>query len=96
MKSALELAMEKADRMGGGKAKKLTEKQKREIAEIRSKAEAKIAELRIMMDEKVARLSAAGAEGMAAIDELKRGFTSEKSGIEEEAEREIEKLKGKN
>lgn len=96
MKSALELAMEKADRMGGGKTKKLTAQQKKEIAEIRSKAEARIAEIKIMMDEKVNRLSAAGAEGEAAIGELKREFASEKSKIDEEAERSIEKLKGRD
>ena len=56
MKSALELAMEKADKVTGG-VKSLTASQKERIAEIRSIAEAKVAEDTIMLDKKLKSLA---------------------------------------
>lgn len=53
MKSAKELAMEK---LGIGEGKKLTDSQKKEIAEIRQKAKAKRAEEEIMLQNKIAEL----------------------------------------
>ncbi len=53
MKSAKELAMEK---LGIGKEKKLTDSQKKEIAEIRQIAKAKRAEEEIMLQNKIAGL----------------------------------------
>ncbi len=53
MKSAIELAME---RSGGGDRGKLTEAQKKEIAEIRSRAKARMAEEEIMFQKKTASL----------------------------------------
>ncbi len=53
MKSAKELAMEK---LGIGKGKKLTDSQKKEIAEIRQKAKAKRAEEEIMLHNKIAEM----------------------------------------
>jgi len=63
VKSAIELAMEKT---GGGDRKKLTEAQKKEIAEIRSRANARMAEEEIMFQKKTAGLPA--GEAKAAIE----------------------------
>jgi len=49
LKSALELAMEKAKKLGGEEAVPLSSKQKEEIAEIRKIYAAKIAEVEILI-----------------------------------------------
>ena len=52
LKSALELAMEKADKMGGDEVPTLTGEQKEEIANIRKIYEAKVAEVEILVQDK--------------------------------------------
>ena len=52
LKSALELAMEKAKRMGGEEAVSLSSNQKEEIAEIRKIYAAKFAEVEILVQDK--------------------------------------------
>jgi hypothetical protein len=52
LKSALELAMEKASKMGGEDIPSLSPDQKREIAEIRKVYEAKFAEVEILVQDK--------------------------------------------
>jgi ribosomal protein L23 len=52
LKSALELAMEKADKMGGDEIPILTGEQKVEIASIRKIYEAKVAEVEILVQDK--------------------------------------------
>jgi hypothetical protein len=52
LKSALELAMEKASKMGGDDIPSLSPDQKREIAEIRKVYEAKFAEVEILVQDK--------------------------------------------
>ena len=55
LKSALELAMEKAKKMGGEEAVSLSSNQKEEIAEIRKIYAAKIAEVEILVQDKEKR-----------------------------------------
>ncbi len=52
LKSALELAMEKADKMGGNEIPTLTREQREEIAQIRKVYEAKVAEVEILVQDK--------------------------------------------
>jgi len=52
IRSALEIAMEKAQKMGGEEVVSLSADQKREIAEIRKVYKAKIAEVEILVTEK--------------------------------------------
>ncbi len=52
LKSALELAMEKADKMGGDSIPVLTGEQREEIAQIRKVYEAKFAEVEILVQDK--------------------------------------------
>ena len=49
LKSALEIAMEKAKKMGEGEIASLTEEQKKQIAEIRKAFTAKLAEAEILI-----------------------------------------------
>lgn len=84
--------MEKSEKLGG--AKKLTNEQKEEIAEIRRVSEAKIAELTIMADEKLEKLMGAeGEEYAVARDELTKELIREKAKIEDKTERSIEKVR---
>ncbi len=92
MKSALELAMEKSEKLGG--AKKLTKNQKNQIAEIRKVSEAKIAEITIMANEKLDKLMGAEGEELSAVrDEVTNELIREKAKIEEATERKIEKVR---
>ncbi len=84
MKSAIELAME---RSGGGDKRKLTDTEKKEIAEIRSKAKAKVAELEIMFAQKSALI--AGPE----LDALKERHFGEIKKVERKREAEAEKVR---
>ncbi|MBI4665805.1 MAG: hypothetical protein HY751_05265 [Nitrospinae bacterium] len=92
MKSALELAMEKAAKLTGGELKSLSASQKAAIAEARSKTEAKIAEAKIMLDEKMKKI-AGRPEYAAALEEAKENFRQEKTRVEEALEREIEAIR---
>ena len=58
MKSAYELAMERLEKQSP--AVKVTEKQKREIAEIDSQFKAKIAERELFLNDQIAKARAAG------------------------------------
>ncbi len=52
LKSAYELAMEKAKKMGGDDLPSLSPEQKEEIADIRKTFEAKVAEVEILVQDK--------------------------------------------
>lgn len=52
LKSAYELAMEKAKKMGGDEIPSLSPEQKEEIANIRKTFEAKVAEVEILIQDK--------------------------------------------
>lgn len=55
LKSAWELALEKANKMGGDDVPSLTSDEKQEIAEIRKVYEAKFAEVEILVQDKEKR-----------------------------------------
>lgn len=85
--------MEKSEKLGG--AKKLTDNQKEEIAEIRRVAEAKKAELTIMADGKLDKLlgAAEGDELVLVRDEVTNELIREKAKVEEKMERAVEKVR---
>lgn len=73
MKSAYEIAMEKM-RASSGPERKLSEKQKKQIADIDSRYNAKVAEAKLNFDQKIAgapRTERAGVE-QERVDELAR------------------------
>lgn len=84
MKSAIELAMERS----GGGDKKLSDAQKKEIAELRSKEKAKKAQEEIMFKEKSAALPP-GPER----EELEINYAGDIAKIEAETESQIEKVR---
>ena len=65
MKSALELAMERADAAVGGENIKLSDEQKTAIDEIRKLYEAKWAEKELQINERTAKLRRENPEGLA-------------------------------
>lgn len=91
-KSAYELAMERLrrkDAEAGVVAGTLSDAQRAEIAEVRSRAEARIAELRILHQSTVAALFDPEARALAEAD-LRR----EVQRAEEDRERRIAKIRG--
>lgn len=90
LKSAVELAMEKMER-GEGTVEKLSDDQKEQIAEIRSRYRAKIAEAEISLQSKIKK--ARGQGDMAAIEMMQQDFASERQKFEERMEREIRKVR---
>lgn len=89
MKSAIELAMEKANEIDGGKGKVLTYDQKKKIGEIRNIAESKIAEAQIMRDDKIAKLGG----NFEAVEGEKAKFRYDQTKIEEDTERKVAKVR---
>ena len=92
MKSAVELAMEKAGKLADSGRGPLTDDQKARIAELRKKAEAKIAESQIMLADKIAKLGTQPGS-QAAVEEAEDNVRRQKAKIEEETERKIEKIR---
>ncbi|HLV02316.1 MAG TPA: hypothetical protein VKZ59_13680 [Acidobacteriota bacterium] len=90
LKSAIELAMEKVER-GDGTIEKLSDDQKAQIAEIRSKYRAKIAEAEISLQSKIKKARIQG--DIAAIEMARQDFASERQKLEERMEREIRKVR---
>ncbi|MBI4828620.1 MAG: hypothetical protein HY804_07395 [Nitrospinae bacterium] len=88
MKSALELAMEKSARLTGDK--KLSEAQKKEIAELRRIGEAKIAEAEIMCQKKLGETGGDPAAAAALAEQLRR----DREKINEQTERKIAGVRG--
>ena len=90
-KSAVELAMEKLRARDDFKEVKLTDEQKAEIADIRSRCRAQIAELEIQLQGKLPLIgSFEEAEILQA--ELKK----EKARLEEEMEKKVSKVRAQN
>jgi len=87
MKSALELAMEKT---AGKAGTKLTDKQKKDIAEIRSVAKAKAAEEEIMARDKLASL--ADPQAAATLKEQSAALVRR---ILEKAEGKVEEIRSR-
>lgn len=93
LKSALELSLERSDKMAPElkKQKKLTKKQKLEIAEIRNEYAAKIADRDVMFQDKIRKLPEQfPPEELEAVKaELEKQFRAEKKSLEEEMEKEV-------
>jgi len=82
-KSAVELAMEKL-RADGFEEKKLTDNQKSEIADIRSRCRAKVAEFEIQQE---AKMRAVGS--MEELELLRAEVSQEKARLEREMETKV-------
>ena len=89
-KSAVELAMEKLRARGDYEEVKLTDKQKAEIADIRSRCRARIAELEIQHE---GTLRAVGSFEEAEV--LRAELKKEKGRLEEEMERKVSKVRAR-
>jgi hypothetical protein len=89
MKSAYELAMERLSKTAP--AVKLTDKQKKDLAEIDSKYAAKFAERELLLKDEFAKAAEKGdAETM---EQLQRQLASDRKTIEAEREEKKEKLR---
>ena len=89
MKSAYELAMERLNKQGP--QKKLTEKQKNELAELDSRYAAKIAEREIFLKGELAK--AAGNGDFEACEQLEKQIVSERKTLRAELEEKKEKVR---
>jgi hypothetical protein len=87
MKSAYELAMSRLEK--DAPAHKVTDEQKRLIAEVDSEITAKIAEKRIFLDGEIAK----AAGDTLAQNELRRQLASEIARLEEKREERKEKIR---
>ena len=97
LKSAWELSLERSDKLAPElkSQKKLTEKQKRDISEIRKEYTAKIADLDITSQDKIRKLSdrVRPEEIEAKKLELEEQFQFDKKTLEEEMEKEVEAVR---
>lgn len=91
MKSAYELAMERLEKSSPSVA--LTEKQKKEIAEIDSMYRAKIAEKELFLKDQIRKNQAAGK--FDEVESLEKQLASEIRRLQEECEAKKEKLRAK-
>jgi len=82
MKSAYELAMERLNKQSP--PVKLTERQKREIAELESKYKAKIAEREIALKDQI--IAAAGAGEAEKVEKLEDELSRERRKLQTEME----------
>ncbi len=100
LKNSWEIGLEKSDEMlpDMKKRKKLTQKQKEEIGEIRKEYKAKIADKEVMMQHKLDRLAERTHpdELVLAVDALKKEFAEEKERLEKEMDQRIEEVYGQS
>ena len=89
MKSAYELAIEK---FGNEPVTKLSEEQKRKIADIDSKYQSKIAEAEVMSQEKIKK--SLGDQNL--VEQIRRDLAVEIASFREKAEREKERTRNEN
>lgn len=97
LKSAWELSLEKSDKLVPelkGK-KKLGERKKKEINEIRKEYKARIADKDVTLQDRLNKLAQrTPPEEMESVsEELKRQFVGEKNGLEEEMESKVEAVR---
>ncbi|MBT3184444.1 MAG: hypothetical protein HOI59_03825 [Nitrospina sp.] len=99
LKSAWELSLERSDKLVPElkSQKKLTKKQKQEIAEIRNEYAAKIADLDVTSHDKIGKLpDRVPPEEIEAVkSELEKQFRSEKKALEEQMEKEVEVVRNR-
>ena len=97
LKSAWELSLEKSDKLVPElkSKKKLSERQKKEINEIRKEYKAKIADKDVMVQDRLNKLSQrTPSEEMESVaEELLRQFADEKKALEEEMESKLEAVR---
>ena len=89
MKSAYELAMERLNKTAP--AVKLTDKQKKELAEIDSKYAAKFAERELMLKDEITKAVEKG--DYEAVAQLEKQLISDRKTIEAEKEEKKEKVR---
>ena len=99
LKSAWELSLERSNKLVPElkSQKKLTKKQKQEIAEVRNEYTAKIADLDVTSHDKIGKLSdRVSPEEIGAIKaELEKQFRFEKKALEERMEKEVEAVRNR-
>jgi Spy/CpxP family protein refolding chaperone len=97
LKSAWEISMEKSDKLipGVKKQKKLTAKQKEQIAEIRKEFKAKIADKDVTLQHKLNRLAERTPPEQLVVEseKLKQEFVEEKDQLEKEMEVQVEAIR---
>ena len=89
MKSAYELAMERLNKQSP--SVKLTDDQKKKLAELDSKYAAKIAEREIFLKDELAKAAAKG--DFEAVEQLEKQIVSEKKSIAAELEEKKEQVR---
>jgi hypothetical protein len=89
MKSAYELAMERLEKESPSPS--LTDKQKKELAELDSKYRAKIAEKELFLKEQIRK--AQGEGKLEDVESLEKQLTSDVRRLQEECEARKEKLR---
>jgi hypothetical protein len=89
MKSAYELAMERLEKQSP--TARLSEEQKREIAEIDSTFKARIAEREVFLQDQIAKAAAAGKT--EDVEQLQKQLGSEIRRLQEDCESRKEKLR---
>lgn len=87
-KSAYELAMEKLKTRGGYEERKLTDEQKKEIADIRSRYRARIAQAEIGHQSKLSSVSS-----YEELEKLKSELAREKERLNAEMEEKVEEVR---
>jgi hypothetical protein len=87
-KSAVEIAMEKLRARGDFSQKPLTDEQKAEIAEIRTRYKARIAELEIKQQDKMNK-----ASSYEEIESFKEELVKERIRLNEKMEAEVRKVR---
>lgn len=99
LKSAWELSLERSNKLVPElkNQKKLTKKQKKEIAEVRNEYTAKIADLDVTSQDKIRKLSdGVPPEEIGTIKaELEKQFRLEKKALEEQMEKEVEAVRNR-
>lgn len=89
MKSAYELAMERLNK--ASPTVKLTDQQKKEIAELESKCAAKIAERELFIKGEIAKAVDKG--DMEAVEQLEKQLVSDRKSIQADLEEKKEKVR---
>lgn len=89
MKSAYELAMERLNK--ASPVAKLTDKQKKELAEIDSKYAAKIAERELLLKDEMGKAAAKG--DVEAMEQLQKQLASDRKSLDAEKEEKKEKIR---
>jgi len=90
-KSAFEIAMEKLKATGDANPASLTDAQKAEIAEIRSRFRAKVAELEIRHQEQMKK--AVAQRSVDEIEKLRQQLTAEKARLQQDEENLVQKAR---